>query len=58
MVMVGGKFYTFDEKWSTYLLYKWSFPWMEKTHIMGAKFSSNVHVWFLTNVLNIVRIDY
>ncbi len=39
VVMVGGKFCTFDERWFAYL-YKWSFPWMERMHIMGVKFSS------------------
>ncbi len=56
VVMVGGKFDTFDERWFAYL-YKWSFPWMERRPIMGVKFSSNVHVWFLESVLNIVNID-
>jgi hypothetical protein len=56
MVMVGGKFYTFDERRFAYL-YKWNFPWMERAPIMGVKFSSNVHVWFLESVLIIVNID-
>jgi len=41
--MVGGKFYTFDERQFAYLN-KWNFPWMERMPIMGVKFSSNVHV--------------